>query len=121
MLHITVERTTVNPAALHDELTAALGKACYGLSAAAGIVTVHLAESAADQADTARAIVHAHDPKQLTPAQQTAQDRADLPFFKLDRDALVTLAAGMDAASFRREMARAFAHLRDLIVVQSDQ
>lgn len=105
-----------NPARLDADLRAALGALCQGLSISGERVTVHLTDDAAlDHIDTAQAIVRAHDGKALTPAQARDAARKNLPFFKLDDDALLALAEGMDAAEFRRELIRAFAYLRDLL------
>lgn len=74
-MDITIELKVVNIEALDASLRAALGVKTSGLSYHQGILTLHLLDSAsaADQ-DSARAIVAAHDPAQLTPEQQ-AQSR----------------------------------------------
>ena len=116
MINLHIERESVNPDALHAQLKAALGESCPGLSVGGGVVTIHLAdETTAQQQAEARAIVAAHDPAVLTPAQQTARDRDALPLFRLAPDEAVAWAAAQDAAAFLREMARAFALLRDLV------
>lgn len=105
-----------NPARLDADLRAALGAVCHGLSVSGERVTVHLADDAAlDHIDTAQAIVRTHDGSALTPAQAREAARKDMPFFKLADDDLLALVEGMDAAEFRHELARAFAHLRDLM------
>ncbi|GEM_PF-3704715 len=116
MINLKIKKTAINPERLHADLKAALGEVCSGLSFTAGVVTVHLSDRATDVQQTeARAVVEAHNAADLTPAQQDARSRDALPFFQLPRDELVTLAETMDAATFRREMARAFAYLRDAV------
>jgi DNA-binding protein YbaB len=67
----------VNAEALDEALRAALGDGVSGLSYGGGVVTVHLTGKASpDAAETARSIVASHDPTQLTPAQQQAQQEA---------------------------------------------
>lgn len=116
MIDLDIAKTAVNPDRLHADLKAALGEVCFGLSFARGSVVVHLDDRATpEQQAQARQIVAAHDPASLTPAQQTARDRDALPFFKLSPDDLAAHAATLDAATFQRETARAFALLRDLV------
>lgn len=116
MINLKIKKAAINPERLHADLKAALGEACSGLSYAAGVVTVHLLDGASEsQQAEAQAVVEAHNAADLTPAQQDARSRDALPFFQLPRDELVTLAETMDAAAFRREMARAFAYLRDAV------
>lgn len=116
MIDIRVDKTAINASRLDLDLRAVLGEACHGLSFARGAVTVHLADAATpQQQDQARAMVAAHDPADLTPKQQQERDRDALPFFALSRAELVALAGSMDAPTFQREMARAFAYLRDLV------
>lgn len=116
MIDIRVDKAAINADRLDLDLRAALGVVCHGLSFAQGAVTVHLADAATpQQQDQARAIVAAHNPADLTPEQQQARDRDALPFFALSQAELMALAESMDALTFRREMARAFACLRDLV------
>lgn len=67
----------VNVAALDAALRSALGAEIYGLVADGQRVTLCLADSVKPaQINQARRLVETHDPAQLTPAQQTAADRA---------------------------------------------
>ena len=114
MIAITLRKAALNPDRLHADLAAALGKAFLGLSHAGETLTLHLTDDAAPALrDQASALALAHDAAARTPDQQAQADRDALPFFRLDADQLADLAATMDAAQFRREMARAFAYLRD--------
>ena len=114
MPEITIDdKGTINPERLDADLRAALGEACLGLSFSGGTVRVHLAAaSTPQQADRAAAIVRGHDPTALTAAQQAAQERAALPVFHLDGEALAAELAALDEAAFRREVARALVALR---------
>jgi len=116
MLVLRVHKAPINPDRLHADLRDALGYAFHGLSFSAGVVTLHLADNTPPEAQAqARALVEAHQPADLTPAQQAARERDALPFFRLPEDELAALAGAMEAADFRREVARAFAHLRDIV------
>lgn len=116
MRQIDLIKPGVNPARLDAELRARLGKLCHGLSVRESRVRVFL-DNAAEGHHIAEAelIVQAHDPGVLTPVQEQAAARRALPFFTLEPDALLALVDAMDSATFRREMARAFIHLRDLL------
>lgn len=108
MIDIIMQRTSVNIEALDSQLRAALGAVTSGVSAGAGGVIVHLAETATPaQIEAARAIILAHDPAALSPAQQAAlqqrqkleQARRDYGASELDlstyegKDPLLTLLA----------------------------
>jgi hypothetical protein len=76
MINLQIEKATINPEALDGDLKAALGEACFGVSAADGIVTVHLAADATPQQQAqAESIVEAHDAGVLTPEQTARQAR----------------------------------------------
>lgn len=116
MRQIDLIRSGVNPARLDAELREHLGKLCHGLSVRESRVRVFLASEAEHHHIAAvEQIVQAHDPAVLTPAQEQAADRRAQPFFTLEPDALLALVEAMDSATFRREMARAFLQLRDLL------
>ena len=116
MVTVTVEKAAVNTARLHEDLQAALGEVLAGVSFSRGTARVHLSDTVTvRQQDEVRAIVSAHDAALPSSVQQAAYERDALPFFRLEVEALAEQAAGMDAATFRAEMARAFALLRDLL------
>ena len=116
MIDLTLNKPALNPERLHADLKAALGETFLGLSATRGIVTLHL-DGKATPAQQAQALnlAVAHDPASLTPAQEAAKVRDALPFFSLSPAELEVEAAKLDAATFQKEMARAFAYLRDLV------
>ena len=116
MTHLDVIQPGVNPARLDAELRASLGESCAGLTVCGDRVRVFVTDdlSPARRAEI-EAIVHTHDPDALTPEQAAREARQQLPFFTLSHDELAELVAGMDNATFRRELIRAFAHLRDLL------
>jgi hypothetical protein len=117
MLNLTFKKNAINPSLLHEDLKAALGDACHGLSFGGEVVTVHLiADATAQQQADAERIVQDHDPAQQSAEQIARQTREALPFFRLDETELAALAEVMDSVAFRREMARAFACLRDLVL-----
>ena len=116
MINLAIEKADVNAAKLDADLKSALGAAFIGLSHDGRLVTVHLADKATlQQQAEAERIVETHDAAALTPAQQAERDRDALPLFTLTPDEAATWAGRQDAATFQRAMARAFAHLRDLL------
>ncbi len=116
MRHIDLIKPGVNPARLDAELRERLGARCHGLSVRESRVRVFLAGDAENHHIAAvENIVREHDPGVLTPAQEQAAARRGQPFFTLEPEALLALAEAMDSATFRREMTRAFIHLRDLL------
>jgi hypothetical protein len=89
MIAITVQRSPVNIEALDAEVRAAFGPLTTGVSADPAGITVYLLDSATSaQAAKARALIIAHDPNQLTPAQQIAmQQQAKLEQTRRDNAA----------------------------------
>ena len=117
MLDLTLNKPEINPDRLHADLKLALGETFLGASFARGVLTLHLdAHATPAQQAQALTLAAAHDPAVLTPAQDAARARKESPFFSLSRDALEVEAAKLDAATFQREMVRAFAYLRDLVI-----
>ncbi len=117
MIEVRIERPDLNPDRLHADLQAALKDTYLGLSFDGRAITVHLTDGVTpDEQGRAAAAVRAHDPAALTDTQRADRDRDLLPFFRLGQEELIALAEGMEAPAFRREIMRAFAHLRDLVV-----
>jgi len=76
VLDISIEQGEINIEALDAELRAALDEVSLGVSTANEQVIVHLSDEATpEQQEQARAIVLEHDPKQLTPRQQSFVQR----------------------------------------------
>lgn len=76
-MDIIIERTGVNLESLDGDLRTALGEVVSGVSAHAGLVTVHLTgKSIPADSQTARQIVLNHNPAKLTPEQQHQQQQA---------------------------------------------
>ncbi len=119
MIHLNVRKPTINPDRLHADLALALGPIFLGLSFSGDTLTLHL-DGKATPAQQAQALQIAadHDPASLTPAQEAAKARDALPFFALPGETLAVEAAKLAAATFQKEMARAFAYLRELGVRQ---
>ncbi len=78
MPDILIDRPHVNLQLLDAELRAALGAVVSGISTRAGVVIIHLRQSASgDQENQAKQLVQTHNPTALSPAQQAQKARAE--------------------------------------------
>ena len=67
--NVVVEKSPVNTSLLDEQLRAALGSNCVGISVSLGDVTVHLDDPLTQQVDEAREIVRVHDSRELSTQQ----------------------------------------------------
>jgi hypothetical protein len=73
---LMIERHGANIQALDETLRSQLGEDYLGLSTTPGEVRLHLREAASDHVlETARVIVHRHDPAHLSVMQQAELER----------------------------------------------